>query len=375
MNHVIVAEADDSPKLLSQLRDALPGEAVTFAGPTDPLPDTWTSAVALFVVTPQALQRPDLEAFVRRVAEQKLPLVPVVENLNTFDFASIPANFSAIGERNAEGLQPGDGRRVVEAVRNYLGLEVSLREQRKVFISYRRSDAEATAEQIFEDLWAAKYFTFLDKNQLPAGEVVQSRVMSSLAEMDFVLLIDSPDAGRSPWVMAEVTYALERGIPVCAVGLDPSGTTLHLPIAGHTLHLFWDPALGDAENLRRVRLLVARGLARRNSLDRRLERTLGQFAAARGAELAKLDGREYRLMRGGQRVVVQYEDAPVSLERLHRLYKGYADANPCQAGLFVSGDWAVPAVTVQAVAWACNCAPLQALPLTEAVAELARVFK
>ena len=187
-------------------------------------------------------------------------MVPVVDDLRTFDFCTVPASHRALGTRNAVGLEPDGGRRVVDAVRGYLGLE-SFTRDRQLFISYRRSDGQQIADQIEPHLWSERYMVFLDTRQVAGGEVVQDTIMQDLQAKDFVLLIDTPDAGQSRWVQAELIEALRCRVPVCAVRSDPD--TCHLSLAADIPYVNWND--DPQTNRCCISRLVSRGIAARTA--------------------------------------------------------------------------------------------------------------
>ena len=216
------------------------------AGPSRTAASAWNSArrrrgrptgktsPSSSVLSPLALADPALAAYADRMAGCGFPLVPVVADLAAFDFRSIPPAFQALQARNAVGASPADAGRLMEAVRGNLGLESFLR-QRKVFLSYRRSDAAAAAQAIYEFLWGQKCAMFLDQWQLPGGAVVQPEIMLELHDKDFVLFIDSPEARDSRWVEAE----LERGAVAAhpgGGGAPGAGARLHRPDGGQRRH-------------------------------------------------------------------------------------------------------------------------------------------
>ena len=151
--------------------------------------------LVLFVLSPGSIRDQQALEFAEHAARREFPVVPIVEDITTYSFALIPANAKLLGSRNAIGLAP-DEERFLETVRGHLGLESFVR-HRQVFISYRRTDAEAVAQDIEQFLWTRRCVPFLDTIQLEGGVVVQDKVIQALHEKDFVVYIDSPDASAS----------------------------------------------------------------------------------------------------------------------------------------------------------------------------------
>ena len=78
----------------------------------------------------------------------------------------------------------------------------------KLFISYRKSDAFKTAEQLCAHMANAGYDVFLDEADdsfdvpnLEIGEDVQARIAEKLQAANLMILLDSPLAPQSKWVL------------------------------------------------------------------------------------------------------------------------------------------------------------------------------
>lgn len=366
MKSVIVVAAADAESLRVRVADLVAhedGVAVRFAPCA--LPEPSDLAVLLVVLSPAALADAERIAFVEQVAAAGFPVVPVVEDLATYDFSSVRVR--ALADRDAAGWQPGDGAEIVQAVRGHLGQE-AFPARRKVFLSYRRKDGQAVAEKLYDDLWAHGYAAFLDLNSIEPGAVVQTCIVEQIADKDFVLLVNTPLARGSDWVQAEIVEALCQRIPVRVLSV---GATTPFPLLADVEQLAWDPA--DARMLDRVRALVARGIGSSASFDTRVRRTLSAAAGTKGLRIREVDRRQIVLSDGRQRVLVEYEPAPVSLERLHRLYAGYRAAGRPPA-LLVAGEEPLLAVTQAALAWARGRAALDVVPLVDLYSVLDRHF-
>ncbi len=148
-------------------------------------------------------------------------MIPVAEDLRTFDFRQVPPAFEVVGERNAKGLNQDGGAELLESVCACLGLAAKDR-LRQVFISYRRVDGTAAATEIEAYLWTQRCAAFLDTIQVEGGDPVQEVIMNALRDKDFVLFIDSPAAADSPWITAELNAALQSRIPVAVVVRRPA---------------------------------------------------------------------------------------------------------------------------------------------------------
>ena len=70
---------------------------------------------------------------------------------------------------------------------------------------------------------------------------------------------------------------------------------------------------------------------------------------------------------------MEYENSPISLERLHRLARTVEQFSGDQ-GIYVSGDVVPLPLTLEAIAWAVREQPLKVMPLVGLYAELQNLF-
>ncbi|MCP4546711.1 MAG: toll/interleukin-1 receptor domain-containing protein [bacterium] len=359
MSHVLLAACADAVDLRDRIRTHLDPLGVNIHIDLATFPDPEEEIVVLVVLSPAALADKAIESFVHRAFRRRLPLVPVVEDRDTFDFRTIPKpELEQLERLNAVGWQPGDGQAILSTVRGILGLEVFPR-QRKVFISYRRKDGEEIARSVRENLCAAGYVAFLDIFDIEGGAPVQERIMEEIGDKDFVLLIDTPAARQSDWVRSEIVEALSLRIPVrvLSVGQDDA-----YPLLPHIEHLRW------TQDLDAVRDFVARGIATSVSFDTRCSRVLQGVATARGLAVKERDRRQLLIESAGARAIFEYENVLPSLVRLHRLFRGSQAVDA--PAVLISGERPIPEPTAEAIGWARGEAKLYVAPLQDAVSML-----
>jgi hypothetical protein len=374
MAMAIVLSAPDGQVVASELGKLLqtyPG-VIVHQGAPQPGPELWEQVVVLFVLSPGLMADPGQISYATSMAGQGFPLVPVVADLRTFHFDSIPPDLDVLRARNAMGVSSADVDRLRESIEGNLGLGAFM-EDKEVFISYLRKDAEPVARAIETYLSSQRYSPFIDTRDIPGGAVVQERVMRALHRKDFVLFLDSAHAGNSPWVRAEIIEAFSQRIPVCTVRTDPNQA--HLGLLRDRPSVTWDPA--NPNRLELVMRMISRGIAARQSLDARVDRTLADLARVYGLTVQGVGPRRYQLTRGARSLLLEYEDAVITLERLHELYRWLA-APPRAAGLagavFLCGDNAVFPLTSEAVRWARGQEPLQVVSIAELAAEIGHSF-
>ena len=100
-------------------------------------------------------------------------------------------------------------------------------QDRKVFISYRQSDASAVAGQLHHALAENRFDIYLDRFQSAVGDNIQEQIGEALEDMAFVLLLHSPEMHESQWVDIEITHALKSGLPI--IVLKWNTTTTEIP--------------------------------------------------------------------------------------------------------------------------------------------------
>ena len=110
----------------------------------------------------------------------------------------------------------GSPEETARVVLRLLGLNES---DRRVFLSYRRSDGSELAHQLRYALIDAGWDVFLDRYNVPPATVFQDRLDRDLADKGFVLLLETPDASNSPWVEHEVAFAYRRKLGLMSLAL------------------------------------------------------------------------------------------------------------------------------------------------------------
>jgi hypothetical protein len=106
---------------------------------------------------------------------------------------------------------------------------------RRVFISYRRIDAEPMAGQLFAALSRMNYSVFLDTVRIQPGLDFQNQLFEHLADKSMLVILQSARLQESSWAMAEVEFARRH---------DLSRLILRFPDAHEAL-----PGIGAGDQL------------------------------------------------------------------------------------------------------------------------------
>lgn len=156
-------------------------------------------------------EHPDLEA-VRNLVLSSAPVIPSVGP--GFDFSSaIPdiLHYANGLRRRVEDTEMSD---LASALLECVGL---LRTQRRVFVSYRRTESREAAVQLHDLLSARGFDVFLDTHSIRPGEPFQDVLWHRLVDSDVVLMLDTPSYFDSRWTRQEIGRARAKEIQVLRV--------------------------------------------------------------------------------------------------------------------------------------------------------------
>lgn len=137
-------------------------------------------------------------------------MLPVFKVATPF---KLSATYSAI---NAEWWE----EQVEEIVPRLLSMLQLAPEEFRVFISYKRSDTLAVAQQLHDELRRKGAEVFLDSYTLSSGINFQRHLVQHLSDKGMVVALESTDLGKSPWVARELTFAKIYRLGFCAVNFD-----------------------------------------------------------------------------------------------------------------------------------------------------------
>ncbi len=140
-------------------------------------------------------------------------VIPIVPNKQKFA-CYVPEILQGIQGLTREECGQ-DFERLAARVLEGLGL---LRERRRLFISYRRTESTGVAAQLYEALDMAGYDVFLDTHgAIAGGEPFQEILWHRLADTDVVVLLDTPGFLESRWTEAELARANTSNIQILQV--------------------------------------------------------------------------------------------------------------------------------------------------------------
>ncbi len=119
-----------------------------------------------------------------------------------------PINGSQLTDE-AESVESAAGR-ILEG----LGL---LRRTRRLFISYRRTEASAAAHQLYDLLDDRGFDVFLDTKSVPPGDPFQEELLHRLSDSDVLVILDTDGFLKSEWTREELAQAEAMALGILQV--------------------------------------------------------------------------------------------------------------------------------------------------------------
>jgi hypothetical protein len=89
-----------------------------------------------------------------------------------------------------------------------------IRNTRKIFISYRRTESTSIAIQLYEALESFNYDVFLDTHTIGKGEPFQDELWHRMTDCDVIVLLNTPEFLESHWCKEEFAEAGTKKIGI-----------------------------------------------------------------------------------------------------------------------------------------------------------------
>lgn len=163
---------------------------------------------------------------VDQLEKAKVPIVPVVD-LGASVTAAVPAE---IAHTNACLVDPADTtlEALAAVTLEVLGL---LHMQRRIFISYRRSDAREAALQLHDVLSSRGFDVFLDTHDIRPAQAFQEMLWHRLSDCDVTIMLDTKDYFGSKWTAQELGRSQALGIQILRVVWPSHSGSRHLSLS------------------------------------------------------------------------------------------------------------------------------------------------
>lgn len=115
--------------------------------------------------------------------------------------------------KNQNGLEYDNTQdeRIVNLILESFG---KLRDTRKVFVSYKRSESTSVAIQLYEALERNNFDVFLDTHSIIQGEAFQEELWHRMTDCDVIVLLNTPKFLESYWCKEELAEASAKQIGI-----------------------------------------------------------------------------------------------------------------------------------------------------------------
>jgi hypothetical protein len=109
-----------------------------------------------------------------------------------------------------------------EVIPYIFGLIGISEEDQRIFISYRRKDTSALAEQLFDRLHHEGFDVFLDRFSINPAVNFQNRLYQELADKAMIVFLESPTFLSSPWIQLEIAFAIKYRLGYLSININNS---------------------------------------------------------------------------------------------------------------------------------------------------------
>ncbi|MBR9794309.1 MAG: toll/interleukin-1 receptor domain-containing protein [Gammaproteobacteria bacterium] len=143
---------------------------------------------------------------------ESVPIIPVVTNLE--EFSQLIPDFLQANNGYSINKNDQEMRELATLMLECVGL---LRRQRRIFVSYRRTESRDVALQMHDLLIAKGFDVFLDTHDIRPGEPFQDALWHKLCDSDVLIMLDTPTYFESRWTREEIGRARAKEIHVLRV--------------------------------------------------------------------------------------------------------------------------------------------------------------
>lgn len=164
-----------------------------------------------------------------RLQSRGIPLIPVIQRDATFSL--LPGQLAV--PNGIKLSSDADMQTLASALLESAGL---MRQQRRVFISYRQSESREAAVQLHDILVEHGFDTFLDTHSIRPGEPFQDVLWHRMTDSDVVIMLDTETYFDGRWTREEFGKALAKEVHILRLVWPGRLPTRHLS-AGETVQL------------------------------------------------------------------------------------------------------------------------------------------
>src|SRR5690606_29179710 len=143
--------------------------------------------------------------FVKKLIKDANPILPVYYDSFENEIPEVLSNY------NGQKYDVSKDSKIVNLALESFG---KLRNTRKVFISYKRSESSSVAIQLYEALERNNFDVFLDTHSIKQGEPFQDELWHRMSDCDVIILLNTTNFLSSMWCKEELAEANAKQIGV-----------------------------------------------------------------------------------------------------------------------------------------------------------------
>lgn len=224
----------------------MPRDAVRFFGVNDAEErDRSAPLMAVYFCSPAHATDTDLVA---SLIEDSIVIAPLVSSLASVS-DEVPPQLRHVNALERGEADAGVGRLTTLILETFR----LLRRERRLFISYRRADAQPFAERLYDALDARGFDVFIDIRSVPPAADFQAELWHRMSDSDVVVLVDTPGFRSSRWTTAELARANATNIQILHVlwpGQMEDATSAFSHFVKVARRDFWGPFLWRGRSVR-----------------------------------------------------------------------------------------------------------------------------
>jgi len=206
---------------------------------------------------------------IAELIQDSIIIAPIVSNVTQVS-AEVPPQL-----RHVNALPFDEGRAIPRIATLILEAFRLLRRERKLFISYKRTDSQPLANLLYDALDARGFDVFIDVRSVPPAADFQAELWHRMSDSDVVVLVDTPGFRSSRWTKEELATANATNIQILHLlwpgqsedeassfshyhKLARGDFYAHIPLRGHLIKKTVVAAICDEAERLRARAIAAR---------------------------------------------------------------------------------------------------------------------
>lgn len=199
---------------------------------------------AVFLANDNLPPSPEAAAHLAACLRAEIPVLPIVGDLSqcgrVLPDSLSPFNALLWPTTSAGSPTPPPTQDILR----FAGLSEA---DRRVFISYKRSESSAVAEQLLSALVRRGFNVFLDLYSIDYGAEFQTNLKAELASRAMVVLLETAGVTQSKWVMEEINFVRSNKLGLLSVAWPNPAASGNPPLRLPILPADYRMELGSAD--------------------------------------------------------------------------------------------------------------------------------